>query len=79
MEASADYSVDNLFPDPPSGRFAALHVGGGAIGLVSPDVGFRFDLRHVNSLNRVQDGLTNAATSRLRFWRLTVGVVLRVG
>jgi hypothetical protein len=79
MEASVDYSVDNLFPDPPSGRFAALHVGGGAIGLVSPDVGFRFDLRHVNSLNRVQDGLTNAATSRLRFWRLTVGVVLRVG
>ena len=77
MEASAAYSVD-LFPDA-DGAFAALHLGGGAIGLVSPDVGFRFDLRHVNSLNRVQDGLTNAATSRLRFWRLTLGVVLRVG
>jgi len=79
MEASADYSLDNLFLDQPSERFAALHVGGGAIGFVSPDVGFRFDLRHVNSLNRVQDVLTNAPGSRLRFWRLTVGLALRVG
>jgi hypothetical protein len=76
MLASADYSLDFLDQSP---RFATLHVGAGAIGFVSPDVGVRFDLRHVNSLNRVQDELTNIARSRLRFWRLTVGVVLRVG
>lgn len=76
MQAAVDYSVDFLDQNR---RFATLHVGGGAIGFVSPDVGVRFDVRHVNSLNRVQDELTNAIRSRLRFWRLTVGVVLRVG
>jgi hypothetical protein len=77
MDASVDYSVD--FIPNPSKRFATLHLGGGAVGFVSPDVGFRFDLRHVNSLNRVQDEVTNVTRSRLRFWRLTVGVVLKVG
>jgi hypothetical protein len=79
MDASVDYSVDDVFRDEPSGHFATVHVGGGAIGFVSPDVGFRFDLRHVTSLNRGQDELTNAPTSRLRFWRLTVGLALRIG
>jgi hypothetical protein len=79
MDASVDYSVDNLFSDAPSGQFATFHVGGGAIGFVSPDVGFRFDLRHLTSLNRVPDELTNAPSSRLRFWRFTVGLALRIG
>lgn len=77
MQASVDYSVD-FIPDP-SGRSSTFHVGGGAIGFLSPDVGVRFDLRHVNALNRVQDELTNALTPRLRFWRLTVGLVFRIG
>ena len=76
MQASADYSLDFLDQSP---LFGTFHFGAGAIGFIGPDVGLRFDVRHVNSLNRVQDGLTNAPTSRLRFWRLTVGVVLRVG
>lgn len=76
MTASADYSVD-LFDQ--KQRFSTLHVGGGAIGFLSPDVGVRFDVRHINSLNRVQDELTNAPRSRLRFWRATIGVVIRIG
>jgi hypothetical protein len=76
MQATVDYSLDFLDQNQ---RFATLHVGGGAIGFISPDVGVRFDVRHVNSLNRVQDDLSNTVRSRLRFWRLTVGVVIRVG
>lgn len=76
MHAAADYSVDFLDQ---SQRFASFHVGGGAIGFLSPDVGFRFDLRHANSLNRVADDVTDTVRPRLRFWRFTVGVVVLVG
>lgn len=78
MHASADYSFD-IFGFGESQRFASFHVGGGAIGFISPDVGVRFDLRHTNSLNRVDDEVTGAPRPRLRFWRFSVGVVVLVG
>jgi hypothetical protein len=53
-------------------------MGGGAIGFVSPDVGVRFDLRHTRSLLRGTNPLTGEPGTRLRFWRITVGVTLRL-
>ncbi len=31
-------------------NFAGLNVGGGAIGLISPSTGFRFEIRHFRSV-----------------------------
>lgn len=60
--------------------FAALHVGGGAIGFVSPSTGYRFDLRYVGSLSREEDRLlAGARRSKLSFWRLSIGVVIAIG
>jgi hypothetical protein len=55
----------------------AMTVGGGAIGFVTERTGVRFDLRHVRSLDREEDALTGDRRTKLRFWRATVGVVLR--
>ena len=57
----------------------AVHVGGGAIGFVSRRTGYRFDLRQVRSLSREDERLTGTRRAKLGFWRLTVGVVIRVG
>jgi hypothetical protein len=56
-----------------------LHLGGGAIGFLSPRTGVRFDLRHVRTLNREDTTLNSEGVARLSFWRLTFGVVIRVG
>jgi hypothetical protein len=56
-----------------------LHLGGGAIGFLSPRTGVRFDLRHLRTLSREDTTLNSAGAARLSFWRLTFGVVIRVG
>ncbi len=56
---------------------AAMNVGGGAIGFLSPDVGVRFDLRYLRSLSRDDDPVTRTRRSKLSFWRATVGVAIR--
>jgi hypothetical protein len=60
-------------------RLGGLHVGGGAIGLLSPRTGLRFDVRHFQSLSREPAQLSGERRSKLSFWRLTFGVVIRVG
>jgi hypothetical protein len=57
----------------------AMHLGGGAIGFVGRRTGYRFDLRHVRSLSREDDRLTGTRRAKLGFWRLTIGIVIRVG
>ena len=53
-----------------------LDVGGGVIGLVSPRAGARFELRHFKNLTNDAGAITIGGT-RLSFWRLTAGLVLR--
>jgi hypothetical protein len=53
-----------------------LDIGGGAIGFVSPRAGVRFELRHFKSLTTDSRAVTIGGT-RLSFWRLTAGLVLR--
>ena len=59
-----------------SGNWLGLQVGGGAIGLITERAGVRFDLRHARSLSR-DTTLRGDRTSKLSFWRATVGVTLR--
>jgi len=53
-----------------------LDIGGGAIGFVSPRAGVRFELRHFKNLTHDSGAVTIGGT-RLSFWRLTAGLVLR--
>ena len=59
-----------------SGDWLGLQVGAGAIGLITERAGVRFDLRHARSLSR-DTTLRGDRTSKLSFWRATVGVTLR--
>jgi hypothetical protein len=54
-----------------------LSFGAGAIGLVSNNVGVRFDVRHLNSLARDDESLVAIVGKRISYWRLTVGLVRR--
>jgi len=77
MHFSIDEGAD-VFPELFGARNSlALHLGGGAVGFVSPRTGLRFEVRQFRSLERDQDPLTGETKSRLSFWRATVGVVLR--
>jgi len=53
-----------------------LDIGGGAIGFMSPRAGVRFELRHFKNLTNDSKAVTIGGT-RLSFWRLTAGLVLR--
>ena len=57
-------------------NLVGLDVGGGAIGFISPRAGARFELRHFKNLSKDDEAVTFGST-RLSFWRLTAGVVLR--
>jgi hypothetical protein len=54
----------------------ALDIGGGAVGLVSPRAGVRFDLRHFKNLSNDHTAVSFGNT-RLSYWRLTIGLVLK--
>jgi hypothetical protein len=58
--------------------FAGVNLGGGAIGLISPRTGFRFEIRHFRSVHNAPNTLTGESSARLSFWRATVGVVIRL-
>ncbi|HVZ22083.1 MAG TPA: hypothetical protein VG871_13510 [Vicinamibacterales bacterium] len=71
-------SQDLISFQPITRTIAAMDVGGGAIGFVNRRAGVRFDLRRFRSLERDAATLTpNSGGSRLTFWRLSVGVVVR--
>lgn len=54
-----------------------LDVGGGVIGFVSPRAGARFELRHFKNLTDDAAGAVTIGGTKLSFWRLTAGLVLR--
>jgi hypothetical protein len=54
-----------------------LDIGGGAIGMVSPRAGARFELRHFKNLTNDAAGAVTIGGTKLSFWRLTAAVVLR--
>jgi hypothetical protein len=54
-----------------------INVGGGAIGYLTPQTGLRFDVREVRSLERDDNPFTGERGPLVKFWRATVGVVIR--
>jgi opacity protein-like surface antigen len=74
MHASADNSIGILeFRN----DFLGLTLGLGAVGFVTDVVGLRFDLRYLKSIASDDVSEISGDSSRLRFWRATVGVVFR--
>ena len=55
-----------------------FNLGAGAIGLISPSTGFRFEIRHFRSVGNAANTLTGENSAQLSFWRATVGVVIRL-
>jgi hypothetical protein len=54
-----------------------LNVGGGVIGFISPRAGARFELRHFKNLTNDSAGAVTIGGTKLSFWRVTAGLVLR--
>jgi hypothetical protein len=55
----------------------ALNLGGGAIGMLSNRTGLQFELRHFRNLSFDDSTTTSGQSTRISFWRATVGVVIR--
>ena len=54
-----------------------MNIGVGAIGLLSPRTGLRFELRHFRTFDREVNEASGETDAKLSFWRVTVGVVIR--
>jgi len=54
-----------------------MNIGAGAIGLLSPRTGLRFELRHFRTFDREVNEASGETDAKLSFWRVTVGVVIR--
>ena len=57
--------------------FLAVNLGGGAIGLLTPRTGVRFEIRHFKAASGANGPFAREGLSRLSFWRASVGLVLR--
>jgi len=66
-----------VVPDPVDDNSLAFNVGGGAIGFLTQRTGVRFELRHFRTFGRQPNEVTLEESSKLSFWRFTVGVVIR--
>jgi hypothetical protein len=75
--AESNYTV--VLPGEDHATVASMQVGGGAIGFVSRRTGFRFDVRHLRSLSRGNSSVTGTRQTKLSFWRISVGLVIRLG
>ena len=69
--------ITYLFFDPVDDNSLGLNIGGGAIGFLSPRTGLRFELRHFRTLEDATNPANGEVSTRLSFWRFTVGVVVR--
>ena len=69
-------SVEDLIGLNESDSWLGLQLGAGAIGFISNRTGVRFDLRNTRTFSR-DNTLRGERTSKLSFWRATVGVTLR--
>jgi len=56
--------------------FLSVNLGGGAIGLLTPRTGVRFEIRHFKAASGAGGPLAREGLSRLSFWRASVGLTL---
>ena len=74
MQAKSDDPA-NIFPI--DQNFLSVNLGGGAIGLLTPRTGVRFEIRHFKAASGASGPLAREGLSRLSFWRASVGLTLR--
>lgn len=74
MHASSNDAADIFSFD---SNLSSMNLGGGVIGFLSPFTGVRFDLRHFRNLAPDGSATTTSGSTRLSFWRASVGVVIR--
>ena len=74
MQAKSDDAL-SIFPI--NQNFLSVNVGGGAIGLLTPRTGVRFEIRHFKAASGANGPLPRAGLSRLSFWRASVGLTVR--
>jgi hypothetical protein len=70
-------SVDIIPFLPFDKNLLGLSLGAGAIGFLTERTGIRFDLRHLKAVTGEDGPLARPGTSRLSFWRATIGVTFR--
>jgi hypothetical protein len=63
--------------DPVDDNSLGMNLGAGAIGLLSPRTGLRFELRHFRTFSRDAIETTGERDARLSFWRVTIGVIIK--
>jgi opacity protein-like surface antigen len=76
-------AADRISLDPVDRNLLGLNLGGGVIGMLSDQLGVRFDIRQTRSVR--DDEVTTVAFPspqarsrvRLSYWRATVGVTIR--
>ena len=54
-----------------------VDLGAGAIGFVTDRTGLRFDVRYVKAASGADGPFARPGISRLSFWRVTIGMVIR--
>lgn len=54
-----------------------VNIGAGAIGMITPRTGVRFDVRHIKAASGADGPFARPGLSSLSFWRGTAGLVLR--
>jgi hypothetical protein len=54
-----------------------VDIGAGAIGMVTPRTGLRFDVRYIKAASGADGPFARPGLSRLSFWRGTAGFVIR--
>lgn len=74
MQARSKHAA-GLFPV--DRNLLGVNIGAGAIGMVTPRTGLRFDARYIKAASGADGPFARAGLSRLSFWRGTAGVVLR--
>jgi len=52
-------------------------IGGGAMGFVSQNIGFRGDVRYFRSFRGSEDNITTLGLSNFNFWRASAGVTFK--
>ena len=73
MQARAKDAV-GIFPIEKD--FLGVNFGGGALGLLTPRTGVRFEVRHFKAASGADGPFAREGLSRLSFWRASVGVTL---
>jgi hypothetical protein len=67
--------VQKIFPV--NSNLFGANLGGGVFGPLSDTTSLRFDLRFFKNLSGEDEPIVRGATTRLSFWRATIGVSLR--